>query len=212
MDLSPPLYNAGQARIGVDADGDAVAAWRSSEGDGSIFLEYSFIEARPISSTGVLGDPVDLSSGGDHRERATFPDLAIDADGDALVFWARPRGDADHRSVNIYGRRISVDGALGSLLFGRTVSYTTPSIPHPGAGIDAGGQGLVVWSSNHERMGDRVYALDFSASDVRGIEQGVSGKGQALNFQLGMGAGGNAVVAWEHSDGVNSRIEISRGP
>jgi hypothetical protein len=84
VDLSAAGQNAGLARVGVGAQGDAVATWMRNNGSNSI----AQAAARPASS-GVWQAAVDLSVAG---QNAMLPQVAVDPQGDAAVVWERFNG------------------------------------------------------------------------------------------------------------------------
>ena len=83
QDLSDPGQNAFDPQVAVDADGDAVFTWVRSDGANNL------VEARTRSAAGALRPFTTLSDPGQHAE---VPQVAVDADGDALVAWERDDG------------------------------------------------------------------------------------------------------------------------
>jgi hypothetical protein len=78
--LSNPGRDAFGPHVAVDAGGDAVFAWRRS--DGANYL----VEARSRSAAGALRPFTVLSDPG---QQAFSPQAAVDGGGDAAVAWTR---------------------------------------------------------------------------------------------------------------------------
>jgi hypothetical protein len=87
-------------RVAVDADGDAVFAWERR--DGSNFR----VQARTLSTAGVLSSTQNLTANGPGNED---PQVAVDADGDAVFTWQRFDG-----TISGSRRGRSAAGVLGS--------------------------------------------------------------------------------------------------
>ena len=77
VNVSPAAQNALDAQVAVDADGDAVFAWRRFDGTNTR------IYGRARSEAGNLGAVQTLSGAG----HAFQPQVAVDADGDAVFAW-----------------------------------------------------------------------------------------------------------------------------
>jgi hypothetical protein len=129
LKLSPPGKMLHDTRVAVDADGDAVFAWVRYDG----FNDR--LQARARSAAGVLSAGQLLSTAGSD---ARAPEVAVDADGDAVFTWGQPIGAA----VRIRARTRSAAGALGA---GQTLSRAGQSASNPHVAVDADGDAIVVW-------------------------------------------------------------------
>ena len=139
----------------------------------------------------MLGPLHDLSAAG---QDAYEPQIASDAEGDAVAAWGRDR---------IQARTISAAGVLGpvqTLSDPCTCRSTTPQVAS-----DADGDAVAVWASQQIQ---RVEARTISAA-------GVLGPVQTLSFgfapQVASEADGDAVAVWTRRV-VNRRIQTARGP
>ena len=99
VELSATGQNAFSPQVAVNADGDAVFTWRRSDGTNDR------IQARARSAAGVLSDVQTLSAQG---QNAFSPQVAIDADGDAVFTWLR----SDGSNLRVQARARSAAGVL----------------------------------------------------------------------------------------------------
>ena len=188
VNLSAPGYDATSYEVTSDGDGDAVAVWqRDSDSD-------SRIQARSISSNGVLGPTQTLSGGG-----GSDPDIASNADGDAVAVWAW----AHNNSHQIQARSSSSTGALGP-----TRTVTGPDFASaPQVAVDADGDALVVWQRPWGN-GYIVQARSISSAGVLGPVETLSVAGQWDDDpQVATDADGDSVVVWNHSEGSSRWIQ-----
>ena len=81
--LSGQGQNASSPQVAVDTDGDAVFTWLRSDG------ANQRVQARARSAAGVLSAVQTLSGPG---QNALGPQVAVDADGDAVFTWRRSDG------------------------------------------------------------------------------------------------------------------------
>ncbi len=127
------LSAAGQTAVGAqvasDADGDAVAVWHRYDGS-----RYR-VQARTISAAGVLGPTRTLSAAG---ENAFLPQVASDADGDAVAVWYRFDGSKDR----VQARTIPAAGVLGPI---KNLSAAGQNANGPQVASDADGDAVAVW-------------------------------------------------------------------
>jgi hypothetical protein len=92
--LSAAGQHAERPQVAMDPAGNAVAVWGRYDGTAQCAggNGCSRIQARTRSAAGVLGAVQTLSAPGQH---ATVPDVAVNADGDAVAVWERLDGTTD---------------------------------------------------------------------------------------------------------------------
>ena len=83
VDLSAPGQDAVNPEVVLDAQGAATAVWQRSDGSADV------VQAAIRPASGGWRAPVDLSVAG---QPALYPQLAIDAQGNAAVVWQRFNG------------------------------------------------------------------------------------------------------------------------
>src|SRR5207244_11104700 len=87
--------------VTVDPNGNAVFVWQSSDGT------YLRIQTRSRSAAGTLSPTLTLSA---PYQSAEFPQLAVDANGNAVFVWDRWAGTNER----IPARPLSAAGTRGS--------------------------------------------------------------------------------------------------
>jgi hypothetical protein len=117
--------------IASDAQGDAVAVWRSGSGSNA------WISARTISAAGVLGPIQTLSDPAQHGN----PEVASDTDGDSIVVW--------QRLGSIQARTISPAGVLGPTA---TLSAGGEHAKGPQIASAADGGAAAVWLRSDDQV------------------------------------------------------------
>jgi hypothetical protein len=170
----------------VDADGDAVFTWQRY--DGSNFR----IQARARSAGGILGTSQNLSRAG---EDASEPQIAVDADGDAVFTWRSS-------SNRIQTRARSSAGVLGPI---QTLSRAGQDTMLPQVAVDTDGDAVFTWENITT---GRIQARARSSAGVLGPIQNLSRAGETSSQpQVDVEADGdNAVFTWVGAE-ANTRIK-----
>ena len=160
---------APRPQVASDADGDAVAVW-DARGLGlpEPYSCYPRVQARTISAAGVLGPVKTLSAAG---QWAIDPQIATDADGDAVAVWSR----SDGSNYRLQARTISAAGALGAT---KTLSAAGQSAFGPQIASDADGDAVAVWSRGQLVLA-RPGAHDLRRRRPRGDEDPVRRRAHA---------------------------------
>lgn len=162
--------NATSAQVGMDAQGEALVVWETSE------EEHHIIQGAERSVGGTWQSPVDLSASG---EFASYPSLAMNPEGDAIAVWeahdgktwsvqgaARPTG-----GPWVPAAQISAGAASGEFF--------------PQVGIDGEGDGVAAWvlqesggnlvqAAGYDAVAPNLSALDIPSSGVAGSPIGMS--------------------------------------
>jgi DNA-binding beta-propeller fold protein YncE len=142
--LSGSGQHAGDARVAVDPDGDAVVVWRRD--DGSATYCCNRIQARSRSAAGTVGLIQTLSAPG---QNASWPHLGIDAAGNAVVVWRRFDGE-DHR---IQARVRTAAGTLKPVETLSPPGQNAGELDRPADGprvaVEPDGDAAAVWMAFH---------------------------------------------------------------
>jgi hypothetical protein len=188
--ISPRDELASQPQVATDADGNALVAWKGSNGTDSL------IQARARSAAGVWGRTKTLSEPG---QDARSPQVAIDGDGNAVIFWSR----SDGMNTRVQARARSATGIWGVV---EALSEAGQSAALERVAMNADGTALIVWSS-----GGQIQARTRSTAGVLGPVQTLSTArpGAAFNPQVAIDASGNAVIVWQ-IEGPTSRPWLYR--
>jgi hypothetical protein len=130
--ISNPGQDASDAEVGVDADGDALLFWTRRDGTSQACCDR--VQARSRSTTGTLGPIQILSAGG---QRAVAPRLGVDANGNAVIAWARADGTAPPSCCTLIQARSR--SAAGVLSPTQTLSASGQNASRPVVGVDPDG-------------------------------------------------------------------------
>lgn len=188
--------NAGAAydpQIAIDAGGNAVLVWHQHDGT------RSNIRANRYTAGQGWGVPQLIET--DNADSASYPQIAIDANGNALAVWYQ----SDGTRYNIRANRYTAGTGWGTAALIETDN--AGSALDPRIAIDAGGNAMAVW---YQRDGIRtnIWANLYTAGWGWGTAQLIetNNTGGASNPQIAINADGNAMVVWHQSDGVRLNI------
>lgn len=183
---------AGNPRVAMDADGDALVAWHR-------FLSSTFrVQARARAKTGALG-PLQTLSG----PNATNPEVAMDSEGDALVAWARAADDS-----RVQARARSRNGVLGPI---ENISAAGGNDSSYQVAMDADGDALIIWV-HPDGGASRLQARFRSKAGALGPIQDISDPaGDAGAPRVAMDADGDALIVWSEQDGTFARRRTKAG-
>ena len=141
--------------------------------------------------------PLTLSGAG---QSVTDPQVAVDADGDAIFSWAR----SDGTNQRIQARARSAAGALGAV---ETVSGAGQDASSPRVAIDDDGDAVFVWARS-DGTNQRIQARARTAGGVLGPVQALSAAGRnAFQPEVAIDADGDAVFTWRLFDGTDQVIQ-----
>jgi hypothetical protein len=189
--LSAAGFIQGPAEVALDPKGNAVASW---------FLT-PYLDARRRSASGDLSPLQHLTPG---SVPAQNQQVALDANGNALVVWREPDSNGDYR---IRLRRRSASGSLSAV---QTLSAAGQDAGEPQIGLDTDGNAIVAWT-RWDGTQYRVQVRRRSASGSLSTVQTLSAAGAAATeLRLAVERDGDAIVVWRRSDGSNNRIELRR--
>ncbi len=182
-------------QVAVDVDGDAVFIWERSDGTNTR------VQARARSAAGTLSAVQTLSAAGGH---GTNPELAVDADGDAVLAWAYSER-VGAQGYHIQTRARTAAGALSPV---QEISAAGQSGVRPHVGVDADGDAVITWLRFDSALTYSVMARARTATGGLSAQQIVSPSGNSSAVpQVAVDADGDAVFAWAHSDGTNQRAQ-----
>jgi hypothetical protein len=192
--LSAAGEDALDPHVAMDPDGNAVVVWRRFDG------ANWRIQARRRATGGGLSAVQSLSAAG---RNADLPQLAVDANGRALVVWERYDGS----SYRVQARRRTSSGRLSAV---QTLSASGQNATQPQVAVDSNGNAVVVWA-RYDGANFRIEVERRTSSGGLSLVRSLSAAGQdAFHPQLAMDPDGNAVVVWERADGMNDRIQARR--
>jgi len=190
------LDNAGDARnaeVAVDGSGNAVAVWSQSDG-----TRYNIWSNRYVPGAGWgTAELVETDDAGD----AWFPQVAVDASGNAMAVWEQWDGTRS----NIYSNRYVPGTGWGTPHLVETDDAGDARISQ--VAVDGSGNAVAVWQQSdgtRDNIWANRYVPDTGWGTAKLIE--TDDAGNAWYSQVAMDGGGNAVAVWKQWDGTRWNI------
>ena len=193
QDLSAAGQSASFSEVAVDGRGNAIAVWRRF--DGTNFI----VQAAVRAAGGTFGAAQDLSAAG---QKAGFPEVAVDGQGNAIAVWQRFDGTN-------FIMQAAVRAAGGSFGAPQDLSAAGQTAHDPQVAVDGRGNAIAVWSrSNGTNF--IVQAAARAAGGSFGAPQDVSTAGQDAHVpQVAVDGRGNAIAVWSRSNGTNDIVQAA---
>ena len=199
QDLSAAGQNASFPEVAVDRQGNAIAVWRRF--DGTNFI----VQAAARAAGGSFGAPQDLSAAG---QNASFPEVAVDGQGNAIAVWQR----FDGTNFIVQAAARAAGGSFGAP---QDLSAAGQKANDPQVAVDGQDNAIAVWSrSNGTNF--IVQAAARAAGGSFGAPQDLSAAGQNANDpQVAVDGQDNAIAVWSRSNGTNFIVQaaaLAAGP
>jgi hypothetical protein len=193
-DLSAKGETAATPQVAVAADGSAVVVWSARhQGHFGVFARRIGADGKPAGPATELSAPP-----GD----AFSPQLALQADGSAVVVWTR--FDGSHFAIQ--ARRIDPGGSAPSETL--DLSPAGQDATEPQLALAPDGTATVVWkrfNGFHPFVQERRIAADWSLEGS--VETLSEARQDAVEPQVAVASDGAALVAWSRFDGSNSIVQ-----
>ena len=200
--LSPDPF--GQ-QLAVTDGGVAVVAWLQPV-NVAPFDVRNRLQARVRAANGTLSAIQDISPAGKDAEA---PDVAVNADGDAVFVWQAQLTDGSGQWT-VQARARSADGTLSDVqnLSGPTVTGSDPKVV-----MESDGDALVIWQIY---LGDGVQARSRAADGTLSAVTTLSGDERGGDPSLAITSGGDALAVWSRGPSslgtrVKARARSSEG-
>ena len=193
QDLSAAGQNASFPEVAVDGQGNAIAVWRRF--DGTNFI----VQAAARAAGGSFGSPQDLSAAG---QKAGFPEVAVDGQGNAIAVWQR----FDGTNFIVQAAARAAGGSFGAP---QDLSAAGQTANDPQVAVDGQGNAIAVWSrSNGTNF--IVQAAARAAGGSFGSPQDLSAAGQDAHVpEAAVDGQGNAIAVWSRSNGTNYIVQAA---
>src|SRR6266566_896574 len=177
--------------VAVDANGDAWFVWQHFDGT------IERIQTRSRSAAGVWTGTATVSPPGGSAE---FPQVAVDPSGNAVFTWEY----FDGTHWRIQARTVSLAGTRSST---QTLSTAGQDALYPQVAVDGNGNAVFAWQ-RFDGSNQRIQARVRSAAGTLAATHTLSAAGQdATEVHVAVDPSGDAVFAWERSDGTVDRIQ-----
>lgn len=193
--------------IALDADGDGVAVWVAYHGlvTGEGYEESIGIYFRRIHADGSVGEVVAVRETDDFDFELEDVQVAIDADGDAVVTWSERNWDTGTSSIWV--RQIGRDDQPRGGAF--PVSGFTEEVEDPRVGMDAAGNFVVAWHNDDE--GNAYFHRFDALGNMSGSEEIANEMTFSESPGLAVSAKGDFVIGWAYGDQVFARRYAANG-
>jgi predicted enzyme related to lactoylglutathione lyase len=188
--------NATEPQVAVDPGGNAVVVWQQSDG-----MRENIWSNRYTPSEGwSTQQPIETNNAGPAR----FPQVAVDASGNAVAVWQQ----SDGMRENIWFNSYTPTGGWGvaGLIEADDGDATAPQVA-----MDPAGNVVAVWQQSdgsRENIWSNRYAVGDSWGTVERVDS--RAQGSARNPQVAMDARGIAVAVWTQTDGGRDSIWSNR--
>lgn len=186
-----PVHLISEPAMGMDAAGGAVSVFRPASAGSTIAAAFR-APGRPWSA------PTRISPAG---ETGSGPDVAVAPDGTAVAAWSAYRGSVP--AVEVAFR--APGGAFGAPV---AVSSGQRSLGVQ-AGIDAAGRAVVLFTLIDGTSRRRAYAVTGTRAGLSSPTLLSPSTQNAALADLGVGAGGRAVVAWQVAEAGGAGVAIN---
>jgi len=192
--------NAGDARatqVKVDASGNMIAVWHQSDG-----IRNNIWSNRYIPGFGWgTAELIETDNTGD----AVFPQVAVNASGNAVAVWDQ----TDSTRNNIWANRYMVGVGWGTAELIETNNVGTALLPQ--VAVEASGNAMAVWEqSDGTRF--NIWANRFVAGVGWGVPEllETDDAGAAIFPRVAVDVSGNMIAVWQQSDGTVRNIWSNR--
>ncbi len=197
--ISPDGQNAESARVVMSADGDAVIVWMQSDGVNNQIFMSEYRDGSWDHPSG-LGD--NISPDG---QEALSPQVAMNADGDAMIVWQQ--SDGSHTQIFKSEYRNGVWDHPDDLT--DNISPDVQNASYPAVAMDDSGDAVIVWPQYED-----TYLQLFKSECRSGVWNHPSGLGDSISPagqhvwypEVAMSSNGDAVIVWTQSDGSNRQV------
>jgi hypothetical protein len=184
-------------RIAFDSSGNALAVWSQSDG-----LRYNIRANRYTAGTGWgTATLIETNNDGD----AEFPQIAFDANGNALAVWSQ----SDGTRYNIWANRYTAGTGWGTATLIETDN--TGDAKEPQIAPDANGNAIAVWFQS-DATRNNIWANRYTAGSGWGTATLIEtdDAGDASGPKIAIDANGNALAVWDQGDGTRQSIWVNR--
>ena len=183
--------------VAFDPNGNAIAVWAQYDG-----TRFNIWANRYDAATG-WGTATLIEN--DNAGSAGLPQVAFDADGNALAIWTQ----SDGVRWNIWANRYDAATSWGTATPFETNDALHASVPQ--IAFDPNGNALAVWEQFDDTR-DNIWANRYDATTGWGTPTIIEtdDTGDAGSPHVAIDANDNALAVWHQSDGTRSNIWANR--
>ncbi len=197
--------NAGNAyapQIAIDTNGNALAVWQQHDGTRDNLVANRYTAGSGWGTASLIET--------DNAGNASSPQIAIDANGNALAVW----NQFDGTRYNIWANRF-IAGTGAGTGWGTATLIETDNAGNayfPQIAIDTNGNALAVWTQSDGTRYNIVanrYTAGTGWGTASPIETDNAGDASSL-AQIAIDNNGNALAVWYQHDGARTNIWANR--
>ncbi len=194
--LSEPGKDASQQQVAFDQGGDTIAVWESSGGPEPVIVAAARPAGGAFSVAQTLSDPSAFSMS---------PDVASDAQGDAVAVWLQ----FDGANARVQAAYRPAGGSFGAP---QTLSAAGYEAREPRVAMNAAGEAVIVWSLG-SGLSEEAQASSAAPGGIFGAAQDLTGFTETASLpQVALDSHGDAIAVWEGWDGSKIRIQEASRP
>ena len=191
--------NAGSAsspQIAIDANGNALAVWMQSDGTRDNIWSNRYSAGTGWGTAALI----ETDNAGAYN-----PQIAIDANGNALAVWKQSDGTRD----NIWSNRYTAGTGWGTAVLIETDNAGTAAFPK--IAMDANGNALVVWRQ-FDGTRDNIWSNRYTDGTGWGTAALIEtdNAASASGPQIAIDTNGNALAVWQQAGGTGESIWSNR--
>ncbi|MBI5779241.1 MAG: hypothetical protein HZA49_07280 [Planctomycetes bacterium] len=184
-------------QVAVDSNGNAIAVWNQFDGTRTNIWANRYVSGTGWATAGLIET--------DDIGNAYSPQIAFDANGNALAVWKQSDGNRDNIWANRY---VSGTGWATAELI---ETNNAGGASDPQIAFDSDVNALVVWSQfdgTRSNIWANRYVSGTGWATAELIE--TDNAGNAVIPQIAVDSGGNAIAVWDQSDGTRFNIWANR--
>ena len=176
----------------------------ASNSAGSMSSNAATLTVNAATPAGKAWQTAVLIETGDAGE-ALLPQIAVNAQGDAIAVWQQ----SDGVSIDLYANRYTAAAGWGTAQ--KIEADDTGVAQNAQVAIDTNGNAIAVWQQPNVNGRDAIWANRYTAGTGWGaaalIESGIFDAG---NPQVAIDGSGNAIAVWWQSDGARNNLVANR--
>jgi len=184
--------SAASLRLAVDSHGNAIAVWDQLDN-----AAHQIYTKRYNANTGTWGalEIIDAT----HLGSATYPEVAVDANDNAIAVWQQHDGTRYNIYANHYDAETASWGSAQVI-----EHYNGGSAYYPHIASDPDGNAFVAWS-HYDGHSYNLFTSRYDAStSTWSTHQEIDGSNRSVysdDIQVSADTNGNAIVVWGQHDG-----------
>jgi len=197
--ISPDGTGAWYPQVAMDNNSNAIIVWQQSNGTNYHIFKSEYRGGVWTKPTGLTDN---ISPVG---QDATFPQVAMDKNGNAIIVWQQSNGTNYHIFKSEYRGGVWTNPANLT----DNISPNGQDATYPQVTMDNNGNAIIVWQQS-DGANYQIFKSEYRGgvwTNPASLANKISPSGQdAYMPYVAMDNNGNAIIVWQQSDGVNYQI------